>query len=144
MEVSMLMTHATVFPLSYCFANTWLNLKSISTRSFQSQRKLNNHILQMSNASRVCLCNIFKWSSSIWAATALPSSLLLSSWPWLIVCPGAGMSPEGQLRAGGAGRGWCRELEGQDLPVRTMWRQQGKTQAASISNDTQGNKHPKK
>lgn len=139
-EGSTLMTHATLFPLSYCFANTWLNLKSISIRSFQSQRKLNNHTVQMSNASRVCLCNIFNWSSSVWAATALPSSLLLGSWPWLSVCPGAGMSPGGQLGAGGADAGSWRDGTCLQEPCK----QQGKTHAASISNDAQGNKHPQK
>lgn len=49
----MLMTHATIFP-SYCFANSLLNLKSISTRNFQAQRKLEDNIFQTSDASKGC------------------------------------------------------------------------------------------
>lgn len=49
------MTHTTVFPLSYCFANSLLNLKYISTQNFQPQWKLDNNILQISDVSWVCL-----------------------------------------------------------------------------------------
>lgn len=45
----MLMTHATIFLSPIVLQNTLLNLKSVSTRNFQAQQKLEDNVFQMSD-----------------------------------------------------------------------------------------------